>query len=151
MVDSRRILTEPSAMSTDTTASEKLSAQVIDEIFALMGRRRINKAEMARRLGKSEVWVGRRLNGKLPLAVDDLQHIAVVLGVAASDLLPRKRDSVYKPTHDLDAVLDPFVDGIQARVVATVGEPRHRKASPVRTHQPGRPVTQTRPLSPVSR
>ena len=138
-------------MSTDVTASETLSAQVIDEIFALMGRRRINKAELARRLGKSEVWVGRRLNGKLPLAIDDLQHIAVVLGVSASDLLPLKSDSVYKPADELNTILDPFADGIEQRVVATVGETRRRRnTSPVRAHQPGRAVMQTRPLSPVS-
>lgn len=123
-------------MSTDDTGTATLSDQVIEEILGLMGKRRINKAEMARRLRKKQDWVGRRLNGHQRIDVEDLQQIAVVLGVSASDLLPR--NSVWKNRPALGE-----------RVVATVGEQRSRPR--VRTHRPGRPVRQTRPIGQSTR
>jgi len=118
-------------MSTDVTASgQSLSAHVAEEIRALMGRREINKTELARRLGVSDMWVGRRLRRQLPFDLDDLQKIATVLGVTVSDLLPR--NSVWKAA-----------PGLGERVIATIGE--DRKPS-VRPHRPGRPVRQTHPI-----
>lgn len=120
-------------MSADDTGTATLSDQVIEEILGLMGRRRINKAEMARRLGTKEDWVGRRLNGRQPIDLDDLRRFAAVLGVAAADLLP-KGNTLWKSRP---------VDG---RVVATVGEERKH-----RPHRPGRPVGQTRPVGQFTR
>jgi len=77
-------------MSTDVTPKTRpLSARAAEEIRALMGRRDINKSELARRLGVSDMWVGRRLRGDLPLALDDLERIASALGVSVDDLIPR--------------------------------------------------------------
>jgi len=53
-------------MSTDVTPQRSLSAYAAEEIRALMGRKDINKTEMARRLGVSDMWVNRRLRGNLP-------------------------------------------------------------------------------------
>lgn len=65
-----------------------LSAVVAEEIRAQMGRQRITKAELSRRMGVSEVWIGRRLNGQMPIGLDDLERIATALGVAPADILP---------------------------------------------------------------
>jgi transcriptional regulator with XRE-family HTH domain len=125
-------------MSTEATPAERLlSAHAAEEIRALMGRRDINKTELARRLGVSDMWVGRRLRGKLPIDIDDLQRIAVVLGVVAGDLLPKEARST---THEYSAAIDPLA----ARVIRTVGE------TPL-TASPTRPVRQTRPLRPPGR
>jgi len=117
-------------MSTEVTPTEQpaLSATVAGEIRALMGRREINKTEMARRLAVSDMWIGRRLKGRQDFTLDDLQRIAAVLGVGVSDLLPKV--NVCRTSTPLGE-----------RVVATVGETR--KARP---HRPGRPVRQTRPI-----
>jgi transcriptional regulator with XRE-family HTH domain len=124
-------------MSTDVTASEqRLSAHVAEEIRALMGRREISKTELARRLGVSDMWVGRRLRRQLPFDLDDLQRIAAVLGVNVSDLLP-KANTFWKTREPLGE-----------RVVATVGEARIPRQRP---HRPGRPVRQTRPVDQMVR
>jgi len=115
-------------MSTDTAMTSK----VAEEILALMGRRRINKAELARRLEVSRTWVTNRLTGDQEIGVNELQRIAAVLGVTASDLVPKNTVWQSRPA-------------LGERVVATAGEarsPRPRTA----THRPGRPVRQTRPI-----
>lgn len=110
-------------MSVNATAS-KLSHHVIGEILAQMGRQRMNKAELSRRLGVTEVWVGRRLNGVIPLHIDDLDRIAGVLDVPVGQLMPDTRTTVvYSPGE---------------RVIAQVGAER--------SHQPGRAVRRTKPL-----
>lgn len=115
-----------------------LSDHVIGEILAQMGRRRINKAELSRRLNVLEVWVGRRLNGRVPISLDDLQRIADVLDVPAGQLMPDTRTTVV------------FSPG--ERVLATVGADRsprpavHRQLPTIHSHVAGRAVQQTRPL-----
>jgi len=129
------------AMSTDGTETATLSDQVIEEILGLMGRRRINKAEMARRLGTKEDWVGRRLNGRQDFALEDLQRIAAVLGVSVADLFPPSTRA-SSPT---------LVDPLAQRVIATVGAPKRRRTqphTPIRGNRPS-PV-RVRPLTPVS-
>jgi len=74
-----------------------LSTHVIGELLALMGRQRINKSEMSRRLGESEVWVGRRLNGVVPLLLDDVARFATVLAVDVARLLPGSEGSPCNP------------------------------------------------------
>lgn len=131
-------------MSTDDGRSATLSDQVVEEILGLMGKRRINKAEMARRLGRKEDWVGRRLNGHQSIGIEDLHRIAVVLGVDAADLVPRGSKLSGEA----------FAD---ARIVAVAGQDRSSRSivrtrrTPRRVHQPGRAVSQTRPLAPISR
>jgi transcriptional regulator with XRE-family HTH domain len=135
-------------MSTDGgNAATSLSDQIAEEILSLMGRRRINKAELARRLGQKQDWIGRRLNGRQPFDVEDLQRIAVILGVDAVDLLPRKQgESVPKRSRSLES-----------RVIATVGQDpgnrsdARRSVRTGRKHHPGRAVSATRPLVPLDR
>jgi transcriptional regulator with XRE-family HTH domain len=52
-----------------------------------MGRRNMTRAELARRLNESEMWVGRRLNGHVPITVNDLARMVTVLDVPAANLL----------------------------------------------------------------
>jgi len=127
-------------MSTDGTETATLSDQVIEEILGLMGRRRINKAELARRLGTKEDWVGRRLNGRQDFALEDLQRIAAVLGVSVADLFPPSTRA-SSPT---------LVDPLAQRVIATVGAPKRRRTqphTPIRGNRPS-PV-RVRPLTPA--
>jgi len=123
---SARITCTLGVMSTDTA----MTGQVAEEILAVLGRRRMNKSELARRLGVSHTWVTNRLSGDQEIGVNELQRIAAILGVTASDLVPR--NTVWKSRAPLGE-----------RVLATVGEDRKARPQP---HRPGRPVRQTRPI-----
>lgn len=52
-----------------------------------MGERRVNASELGRRLGKSHMWAKRRLDGDVPLTVDDVHEIAGALDVDPATLL----------------------------------------------------------------
>lgn len=65
-----------------------LTARVAEEIRAVMGRRRLTGAGLARALGVSQMWVSYRLNGQQPIDVNDLERIAQVLDVPVLDLFP---------------------------------------------------------------
>ena len=44
-----------------------------------MGRQEVTKAELARRMGKAETWVGRRMRGRSAITLSDLEEIATAL------------------------------------------------------------------------
>lgn len=46
----------------------------------------MTKAEVARRLGKPETWVGRRASGATAFTLDDLDAIEVAVGISANYL-----------------------------------------------------------------
>jgi transcriptional regulator with XRE-family HTH domain len=75
-----------------TTTPERrtatLSELVAEEIRALMGRRRMTQAQLARGIGKTEMWVSLRLRGKQALDMNDLHLIAGALEVGIHELLP---------------------------------------------------------------
>jgi hypothetical protein len=133
-------------MSTDLApAAEQrpslLSAYAISEIKALMGRQDLNKTEIARRLGVSDMWVGRRLRGDIPIGLDELQRIAAVLEADPMELLPERRKRLN---------ISYAAGTVGERVVAVGGMPR-RSRSVVRSHRPGRAVARTRPRRGTSR
>lgn len=102
-------------MTTQQVASpDGLTAHVASEIRAMMGRLNVNRAELARRIGVEDSWVGKRLNGRTEISLTDLDRIANALGVGIVDLLPRDRREVtlrYNPS-------TPVVTG-------TIPHPRH--------------------------
>ncbi|EYR64640.1 DNA-binding protein [Actinotalea ferrariae CF5-4] len=52
-----------------------------------MARKRITQATIAEALGKTQQSVSLRVNGRVPITVDDLHTIALVLDVPVADLL----------------------------------------------------------------
>lgn len=109
-----------------------------------MARRRIRGVELAKAIHRSQAYVSRRLNGETAFDLDDLELIAEALGVKVADLLP---------AGGVTRQFRKSITGTGERVVAVGGADRQRRTvhkgatSPVRAHRPGRPVTQTRPLS----
>jgi transcriptional regulator with XRE-family HTH domain len=65
------------------SASREVSANVRAEL----GRQSLTRADLARKLGESDMWLGRRLNDQVPITVDELVRIADALGVAPRLLL----------------------------------------------------------------
>jgi len=99
-----------------------LSVQVAEEIRAMLGRKRMSQAHLARALGVSAMWISDRLRGVQPIDLNDLERIARALQVPVGSLLPGSIN-----------------DG-SARLTVR----------PSRTHPRGRSASErTRPVSPV--
>lgn len=79
-------------MTTDVTPTIRVSltAQVAEEIRALMARRQLKQSQLARALKVSEQWVSVRLRGVQPFGLDDLERIAVFLDVDVTTLFPQR-------------------------------------------------------------
>lgn len=58
-------------------------------VRAEMARAGVSQADLAARVGLSQSALSKRLRGVVPFRVDELDAIARVLRVTASDLLPR--------------------------------------------------------------
>lgn len=112
----------------------------------MLVRRRMSGRELARKLHVSPGWVSYRLTGVQPIDLNDLQKMADVLGVEPADLLPKPLTRQFAPS----------TAGIGERVIAVIGQDPslgsavHPRRAPRPAHHPGRAVSQTRPLSPVS-
>jgi transcriptional regulator with XRE-family HTH domain len=65
-----------------------LRDQVAEEVRALMGRRRVTGAELARAIGVPQASLQRRLAGRYPFDVDLLEAIAGHFGVSATAFFP---------------------------------------------------------------
>lgn len=59
----------------------------LGEIRAELARRRLRQSDLARMLGRTDVWVSSRLTGQTRMSVQDLRDIAGALGVTVSGLL----------------------------------------------------------------
>ena len=57
-----------------------------------MGQRDINKSELARRLGLSDTWVGRRLKGITRITLNDLDAMIAAIGCPLSAVWPQDDD-----------------------------------------------------------
>lgn len=74
--------------TTPTGQPATLSDLVAEEIRAVLGRRRMSGAALARTLGVSAMWVSYRLSGKQPIDLNDLERIATALDVPVGALIP---------------------------------------------------------------
>lgn len=82
-----------------------LSDIAAEEIRALLGRKRMSQAELARRLNVTGAWLNYRLTGRQPIDLNDLQVIAAALGTEPANLLgsasvtwPYSRPAGRKPS-----------------------------------------------------
>ena len=68
--------------------SETLAEYVAGQLRAGMAIKRISAMELARRMGKTDDWVGRRRNGDSPISMRDLEILAAALDLPLSFFLP---------------------------------------------------------------
>jgi len=68
-------------------------AQISRRVRSLLEERGISGSELARRLGASQSYVSRRIQGTVPWRATDLVNIASVLGVPAAGLLSASADA----------------------------------------------------------
>jgi transcriptional regulator with XRE-family HTH domain len=57
-----------------------LSTFATAEIRAELGRQRLSGLELARRLGRTQSWIARRMTCVVPMTLEDLEDIAEALG-----------------------------------------------------------------------
>lgn len=74
-----------------------LRDRVAEEVRALLARRRMSGAELARRLGHSQTFIARRLDGRQAMDIDNLEEIARVLDVPVSSFFPDDRITRRNP------------------------------------------------------
>jgi transcriptional regulator with XRE-family HTH domain len=65
------------------------SAGVVEEIRALMGRRRVSQKQLGEALGLAQPTMSKRMNGKIPFDLDELDAIAEFFDVPITDLFGR--------------------------------------------------------------
>lgn len=96
--------------------NESLSDLAAEEIRAQLGRRNMNKSELARKLGVSHTWVTNRLTGAQEIGLNDLEQIAAALGVSVMDLIPAQRAGSAT---------------VGYRGVPVMSDARHRRTAPI--------------------
>jgi transcriptional regulator with XRE-family HTH domain len=75
-------------MTTAPVGTAPLRERVAEELRALLARRKVTPTELGRKLGRSQTWVWRRLEGEVAFDLNDLEVIADALSVAVADLFP---------------------------------------------------------------
>ena len=77
-----------------TTVQHAVALQdlVAEEVRAQLARHRVSARRLALRTGWSPMYVSRRLSGQLPFSIADLEHVAEVLVIPVTRLLPRSDD-----------------------------------------------------------
>jgi transcriptional regulator with XRE-family HTH domain len=64
-----------------------LAEHVATRLRVEMARADVTIGELAQRLGESPVWVARRMRGRVPITLADLDRIATALGVSPVDFV----------------------------------------------------------------
>jgi transcriptional regulator with XRE-family HTH domain len=70
------------------TQPSTLADSVAAEVRAQLARRQLTAKDLANAIGKSEMYVSRRVRGEVALDLVDLEQVAGFLGLAIVDLLP---------------------------------------------------------------
>jgi transcriptional regulator with XRE-family HTH domain len=124
------------------------SEQAAEDIRVLLRRHGITNRELSQACHRSESWVGKRINGQIPIDLDDLEVLARALGVEPGELLPTgwvapspdpgtDGDAVWAPRgsnpqpadYKVDGSRDPVTHGSDIAVIRPL-LPRRRCAVP---------------------
>lgn len=61
--------------------------QIRENVRALMDLRRWKQADLAERLGRSQPWLSKRLTGKTPFHMSDLDALSAVFSLSQAEVL----------------------------------------------------------------
>lgn len=116
-----------------------LTRHVAEEVRVLLARRRMSAAALARKLGVSQTYIWRRLEGQTAFDLTDLERIAEILDVEVTELLPRAVPAAK-------ALNFPLITPVRtATATSTERAGMHRATRPIGSTR--RPPT--RPQSPI--
>jgi len=76
-------------MTQGVNVQSQLRELVAAEVRAELARRMMTGADLAQRIGRSPMYVSRRIRGEVAFDLDDLQRIGEVFGKEPADLLPK--------------------------------------------------------------
>jgi transcriptional regulator with XRE-family HTH domain len=76
-------------MTDGVSVQSLLRERVAEEVRALLARKMMTGADLATAIGRSPMYVSRRLRGEVAFDLDDMERLADVFGVGVSDLLPK--------------------------------------------------------------
>lgn len=85
---------------------QRVNEVIAAEVRAVMGRRRVNQTQLARRLDMSQAALSRRLGGETPFDVVELTRIAIVLNTTMHELIPESVTGRYPQYAQVRAALD---------------------------------------------
>lgn len=89
MLDGIRVASTVVGMTADTEpATSAYALRVGREIHAELIRQGLTQEQLAEKVGTSQQWVSRRITGRTPADMADVERIAAALGVPISQLLP---------------------------------------------------------------
>lgn len=111
-------------------ATGDLRARVAEEVRALMARRRINGVQLSKEIGRSNMYLSRRLNGSTPFDVDDLEALARIFGVPVTTLFGLNTGGMTGSTNEIKLITSAPAAGC----LSLTGIPRTRNVIPVRGH-----------------
>jgi hypothetical protein len=80
-------------MTDGVSVQRLLRERVAEEVRALLARRMMTGADLAAAIGRSPMYVSRRVRGEVAFDLDDMERLAGVFGVEVADLLPRSAGS----------------------------------------------------------
>lgn len=119
-------------MTDEVPVQSRLRERAAEEVRALLARRMMTGGDLAAAIGKSPMYVSRRVRGEVAFDLDDIERIAGVLKVDVGDLLPRTVSAIKEPYGDLGSSVTPVRrKGRARRHVDTVPRPvgSHRRDS----------------------
>lgn len=70
------------------TQPSTLADSVAAEVRAHLARRQLTATALANAIGKSEMYVSRRIRGEVAFDLVDIEQVARFLSIAVADLLP---------------------------------------------------------------
>lgn len=125
-------------MTDGVAVQHLLRERVAEEVRALLARKMMTGADLAVAIGRSPMYVSRRIRGEVAFDLDDMQRLSEALDVPLISLLPTElRSEGSRLNHHLGELVpsDP-----------------NRSAEPPRRHTTTRPFSPTRrdPVRPVS-
>lgn len=85
-------------MTTPTRETTALNKAVAAQIRSLLGIRMMRQAQLASRMGVTEVWLSRRLREVQAMSLDDVERIAQALDLAPAELIASAVRGAWQPT-----------------------------------------------------
>lgn len=71
---------------------DTLREQVAGRLRAWLSFHRMSTAELARKLGWSQSYTTRRIDGRITMDLDDLEQISKALGISPADLMTTEKE-----------------------------------------------------------
>lgn len=79
-----------------STPDTTLNGHVVSELRAHMARHRTAGRTLARELGRSAFWLYRRLDGTVPMSIDDFADISFALGMSPAAVLSEAYTTYFR-------------------------------------------------------